>query len=579
MKNVFTILMCSLCIHAGIAQSDFIGNTIEIPDRTPALEALYQQAKNLDQNNGTAAEINANRLAIKNAWQEIDPNVAALYKPIETNKLPETVENLPINGIYVPTETFERDEPPVIPEDWGVDLMLMDDWVDGGVDVEVTDDGVIYVSAFQNDIENGGGTFDEIIIFRSVDDGVSFTEWVRVNVTAPMRKLQIISMDGSGDEYLLAYLLTDSNTFQVWRWNMATTAFDAFVIETEVIDFSVDRNYPGNTSSQRVFATYNTVSNSTYSARSTAGSYGTDWVDATSLGIVSEQIEFSYGLNGGCYTTFIGFNSRSLRANANDNFNDPASWGVNETIVQGSTTEVINPTIRAARLDFASDKVIIWGSQRPAGSSSNYDGIGFKRENGAAYTNFSNFGSGGSDWNIAHTDSWMRKENGTDIIRTSYIRDNIPDTEFDSNRSLTFNGTNFDTFEPVIDASIRAFDGFPAATAETSDNLPCMAFAGTSNSGTFGHGLYFDRKSTLGVETNSFEGFKFYPNPAQEIINISATNTIEKVSMFSLLGKQVLDTSVEQTDATLDLSSLAPGVYLMKTVIDGNSVTHKIIKQ
>ena len=90
MKNVITFLMCSLCIITGIAQSDFNGNSIIIPERTSELEALYEQAKVLEQN-GTAAEINANRIAIKNAWQEIDPNVAALYKPIVTNRLPETM--------------------------------------------------------------------------------------------------------------------------------------------------------------------------------------------------------------------------------------------------------------------------------------------------------------------------------------------------------------------------------------------------------------------------------------------------------------------------------------------------------
>jgi len=578
MKNTITFLMCSFCIVTGIAQSDLNESPLVIPERTPELNALYQQAKTLEQN-GTAAEINANILAIKNAWQDIAPEVAALYKPMETSKLPETVENLPINGIYVPAETFERDGEGLIPEDWGVDRLLLDDWVDGGVDMDVTLDGDIYISAFQNDIENGGGSFDEIIIFRSTDGGNTFTEWVRENVTAPMRKMQIISMDGTGDEYLLAYVLTATNNFQVWRWNMATTAFDAEVIASDVIDFGVDRNYPTNTSSQRVFATYNKSNHSTYSARSTAGSYGFDWVDETTFGTVTEQIEFCYGLNGGCYTTFIGFNSRDLYAKANDNYNDPASWYSNESIIDGSTTEVINPTIRAARLDFTADKVIIWASQRPAGSSDHYDGLGLKRVNGAAYTNFSNFGSGGSDWNIAHTDSWMSKSNGSEIIRTSYIKDNIPDAQFDTNRSLTFNGTDFDAFEPVIDATIKAFDGFPAASAETSDTMPCLAFAGTSGGGGFGYGLYFDSKTVLGVEENSLEGFKYYPNPANEILNLSAKNTIEQVSIYSLLGQKVLESTPNQTDAALNVAMLSPGVYILKLAVNGQSASYKFIKQ
>ena len=124
-----------------------------------------------------------------------------------------------------------------------------------------------------------------------------------------MRKMQLITYD---DSYLVAYLVTESKNFQAWRWDTNTGTFDAQVIASDVIDFGVDTNYPG-VGSQRSFATYNKSDNSTYSARSTAGSHGFDWVDETSLGIVTEQIEFAYGYLGATYTVFIGFNSRSLR--------------------------------------------------------------------------------------------------------------------------------------------------------------------------------------------------------------------------------------------------------------------------
>src|SRR5690606_20267889 len=119
---------------------------------------------------------------------------------------------------------------------------------------------------------------DSIYIYRSTNYGQTFDEWKKVGVTAAMRKMQIISMDGTGDEYLLAYLVTDSENFQVWRWNMATGAFDAQVIASDVTDFGVDRNFPGNTNAQRVFATYEKTTSCTevFSARSTAGSYGFD---------------------------------------------------------------------------------------------------------------------------------------------------------------------------------------------------------------------------------------------------------------------------------------------------------------
>jgi hypothetical protein len=578
MKNVITFLMCSLCIITGIAQTDLTGNSITIPERTPELETLFQQAKMLDQN-GTAAEINANRIAIKNAWQAIDPNVADLYKPIITNGFPETEENLPINGYYYPSVTRERDGEPDFPEDWDTDKLLLDEFVDGGVDMDVTGGGDIYISAFQNEIENGGANFDVIIIFRSTDGGNNFTEWKRVNVTAPMRKLQIITMDGDGDDYLLAYILTSTGNFQVWRWNTATSDFAVQGIVTGVTDFGVDRNFTTSTNGQRVFATYSKLNNETFSARSTAGSYGLDWIDETSLNIFSEQVEFAYGLNGSCYTTYIGFTTRNLRASINLSFNDPTAWAPSEVVLDGLYSETLNPTIRATRLDLANENVIIWASLRAAGTSNEFDGTGIKRINGS-WGFFSNFGSGGPDWNIAHTDSWVRRVSGTSIIRTSYIRDNVPDTELDTNRSLTYNGTGFDPLEPVIDAGVRAFDGFPAASAETNDNLPCLAFAGTSSSGEFGFGLYFDAKTVLlNTNENSFENFKFYPNPTNEVLNLSSKNTIENVAIYSILGQKVLEISPNLNNTTINVASLSTGVYVLKLAINGQTATYKFIKQ
>ena len=90
-----------------------------------------------------------------------------------------------------------------------------------------------------------------------------------------------------------------------------------------------------NTNSQRVFATYQktTSCSEVHSARSTAGSYGFDWIDEVSLGTCGLQVEFSYGLNGASYATYTGATSGNLYAEVNSNYNDPASWGARETLI------------------------------------------------------------------------------------------------------------------------------------------------------------------------------------------------------------------------------------------------------
>ncbi|RFN58910.1 T9SS type A sorting domain-containing protein [Marixanthomonas ophiurae] len=585
MKHAITLISILLISITGFSQIDrtVLSNQI-VPaevERTPELEQLFAEAKVLE-TTGTAAEINANRLAIKEAWMAVSPEIAALYKPVDNGgALPETMENLAINGIYFPDVIKERDAVPQI-RDWDTDRLLLDEFVDGGVDIEVTQNGDIYISAFQNNIEFGGD-FDIIFIYRSLDGGQTFQQWQAANVTAPMRKMQIISMDGDGDDYLLAYLYTESGNFQVWRWNMDNGNFDAQVISGDVSDFSVDRNYPVATNAQQVFATYQKMTTCTevHSARSTVGSYGFDWVDEVSeSNTCGEQVDFTYGLNGVVYTTYTGATSGSLYANVNSDYNDPTSWGARETIELGGGQETINPTIAAARNSLASDKVIIWASQRDAGTSDSFDGIGYLRENEGTYALFSNFASGGSNWNIAHTDSWVRKVNGTEVIRTAYVRDNIDNSENDLNRSLTFNGTGFDIFEQVADTDIDVFDGFPSATAETDDQLPCMAFAGTSGGGSFGYGLYFDAKTEiLGTQDNIIEGLSYYPNPANEVLNIHAENNIDTIALYSLLGQEVLKAYPDNREFIVNTASLTSGIYVMEIRVNGQTETYKIIKE
>lgn len=573
MKNVFTFLMCTFCILTGIAQTDSSGTLMTTPERTPELEALYQQASQLE-SNGTAAEINANRLAIKNAWQDVDPAIAALYKPTENE------------NVSVPNITEGSYEESRSPEDWDIDGLLREGFIDG-LDMDVTgNSGDIYVTAFENYI----GTDANLYIYRSTDNGNSFEFWKSLvfNNTV-FTKIETISIDGNGDNYLLAYMLNEDSLFFAVRINMATKAVDNDIVSTDVTDFGVDRNYPGDTSGQRVYATYSKTSSGCseggvlHSARSTAGSYGFNWVDETSLGTCAKHVEFAYGKDGGSYTTFVGGNSGNLYAKYNSNSNDPGSWAANENIVTGVSTESLNPTIRAARNSPATDKVIIFTSSRDAGSTGNYNAKGYKRVNGGSYTEFVHFSAGGSgDWSIVQPNSWVRRANGTETMRTSYIRQKIDASENNANRSLTFNGTGFDPLEPVADSNKDVFEGFPAAIAETEDGLPCMAFAGTDTSTgiRYGYDLYFDRKSDIaGVDENAIEALTVYPNPAKDILNLSSKKTIEDVSIYSLLGQEVMQLSPEQKSPSINISSLASGVYVMKVEVDGQTGTYKIVKE
>lgn len=579
MKKIFTLAMSVFCTIIALAQTDDgVTNAINqnAPERTPALEALYAQAEAFGEA-GTVAEINANRLAIKNEWANIDPAIADLYKPINATTYARLGQG---PTPYIPTEIIERPDPLPMTRDWGDDILIRNDFVDG-IDMEVTQNtGDIYVGMYDNDIDAGGAA-DGIYIYRSQDNGVNWSLFAEVMSPTPVRKLQLISLDGGGTNYILAYLMFEGGLFQVARWDMSTAVFDFQTVQTGISDFAVDRNYPADTDGMRVLATYlydDACTTEVFSARSTAGEYGFGWVDEVSVdGVCGQQIDFAYARAGDAFVTYTGNASGNLYVNTNNNFNDPASWTARETVESGATRETLNPKIQAARLIIGTDKVIIWGSDRAAGSGAQFNGVGYLRENGGAFGVFSNFGSGGANWNVAHTDGWVRKENDVEILRMSYVRDNIDNSENDLNRSLTFNGTDFDGFEAVADGPIDVFDGFPSVTAETTDTEPCLAFAGTN--GTRGFGLYFDtRAEILEVQENQIEGLAYYPNPTRETMTVSATNEISSITVYTILGQTVMELTPNNNKAVLQTASLASGVFVMKVTSGTQTASFKIMK-
>lgn len=105
-------------------------------------------------------------------------------------------------------------------------------------------------------------------------------------------------------------------------------------------------------------------------------------------------------------------------------------------------------------------------------------------------------------------------------------------------------------------------------------------FVMTSNLGTiFYDNLYLHKNTTL--NTNSFEvaSVKLYPNPATSVLNIEAAAAIEKVSIFNLLGQEVVSQTPNSNQTTLDVAQLQVGVYIVKASVNGNVSSTRFIKE
>ena len=104
---------------------------------------------------------------------------------------------------------------------------------------------------------------------------------------------------------------------------------------------------------------------------------------------------------------------------------------------------------------------------------------------------------------------------------------------------------------------------------------------GTSGIENFPQGLPFEINGSevVGIADNVLAGFSFYPNPSSDVINITSKATVENISIYNLLGQELLNVSVNGLSAQIDISGLSAGMYVMKATVDGTQGTFNVVKR
>jgi hypothetical protein len=83
----------------------------------------------------------------------------------------------------------------------------------------------------------------------------------------------------------------------------------------------------------------------------------------------------------------------------------------------------------------------------------------------------------------------------------------------------------------------------------------------------------------LSVSDDEIEGFKYYPNPVTNLLNISANDDIQNVIIFDISAKQVVNTQPNSLETQVDFSILKPGIYFVKVKIANKMTAFKIVKK
>lgn len=152
---------------------------------------------------------------------------------------------------------------------------------------------------------------------------------------------------------------------------------------------------------------------------------------------------------------------------------------------------------------------------------------------------------------------------------------------------MAFTDCNGTTLSGCLSGSYSG--SFSTATGTLSVTLQNLA---ANQTVYFGVGIWSDPKdlsfdvtnftvtpSALGIDETDQNKIRVFPNPVSDVLNISGLKEISEVSIYNLLGQEVIRKDKFDGQNQINVSSLSPGTYLVKVNADAKTETYKIVKQ
>ena len=85
------------------------------------------------------------------------------------------------------------------------------------------------------------------------------------------------------------------------------------------------------------------------------------------------------------------------------------------------------------------------------------------------------------------------------------------------------------------------------------------------------------QNSTTGINEVDYQnGFKVFPNPSNDVLNIQSGSVINKIDIENLVGQRIYSSLYNEKNVILDISNFASGVYFIRI---NNNFVRKIVKE
>lgn len=124
-----------------------------------------------------------------------------------------------------------------------------------------------------------------------------------------------------------------------------------------------------------------------------------------------------------------------------------------------------------------------------------------------------------------------------------------------------------------IDVPLTDFDGAPQTRTDLSQ------FILTSNLGTVYIDNLYLHNNNLSTDEFASTNFKVYPNPTIDNWNIESNTIISSITVYDILGKQVMALTPNSNDVEINTSTIKTGIYFARIEGVNGSKTVKLIKE
>lgn len=130
----------------------------------------------------------------------------------------------------------------------------------------------------------------------------------------------------------------------------------------------------------------------------------------------------------------------------------------------------------------------------------------------------------------------------------------------------------------TVDVPITALGGVIANSLARND-IAQIGITTANVDNVWYDNIYLHKNTVLSNDSFEASNIKMFPNPTKSNFTIDAQENIEKVSVYNLLGQEVVSKNPNTNSVTFDIATLQSGVYVVKATINGTVSTSRIIKE